>query len=85
MVLLGAAILGACAGGEFDTLEVIDRKNKNKILLTHSLLLKLASKTMAGKALIVLPNNAAFFYHQRKYSVFLKMMDDQIAYRTMMA
>lgn len=38
----------------------------------------------AGKASVVQPNAAAKAYHERKYAVFRRMLDDQKAYRDAM-
>ena len=66
-VLLGAAILGAAAGGAHAS--VGDA---------------MAAMTAVGGA--VYPNDDAEVaaYHERKYAVFVRMADDQAAYRAMM-
>lgn len=66
MVLLGAAMLGARAAGDFETLQV-------------------ASRQMAGQADRFEPAPECAAYHARKYAVFLRMVNDQRAYRTLMA
>lgn len=41
-------------------------------------------KAMAGKAHMISPNPELKSFHDRKYRVFLKMLDDQLAYRDIM-
>lgn len=66
MVLLGAAMLGACAAGEYASLAS-------------------ASVAMAGgPAIVMQPVAGGAAYHERKYRVFLRMLDDQRAYRAIM-
>lgn len=68
VMLVGAAMLGARAAGAFRTLQ-------------------LATQSMAGAgaALVVVePDADAGAYHDRKYAVFRRMLDDQRAYRNMM-
>lgn len=43
-----------------------------------------AVKAMAGKAHMISPNPELKSFHDRKYRVFLKMLDDQLAYRDIM-
>lgn len=43
-----------------------------------------AVKAMAGKAHVISPNPELKSFHDRKYRVFLKMLDDQLAYRDIM-
>lgn len=64
-VLLGSAILGACAANHFDSMES-------------------AIKSMGGRGTVVKPNKEITEFHNKKYKVFLKMLDDQLAYRKMM-
>lgn len=64
-VLLGSAILGACAAKIFDNVEI-------------------ACKKMAGKAKVIYPNADIHSYHNKKYKVFLKMIDDQRKYQEIM-
>lgn len=66
MVLLGAAMLGARAAGDFGTLQA-------------------ASGRMAGLAQRIEPRAECAGYHRRKYAVFRRMVDDQRAYRRLMA
>lgn len=39
---------------------------------------------MGGLATVIRPRNGCTEYHDRKYEVFLKMMTDQLAYRSIM-
>lgn len=64
-VLLGSAILGACAAGLFC--------NMNEAI--HS---------MAGRAGLVTPDEDTRNYHDNKYKVFLKMVQDQKEYANIM-
>lgn len=48
------------------------------------MLFKTASKAMGGSATVIRPRNGCTEYHDRKYTVFLKMMKDQLAYRSIM-
>lgn len=57
-VLLGSAILGACASGFFKDV-------------------KTAVTTMGGSGRVVKPNEATLLYHDRKYKVFLEMLESQ--------
>lgn len=64
-VLLGSAILGACAAGYFENMST-------------------AIKTMAGSGTVIIPNSDIREYHNRKYRVFLKMLEHQKEYKTLM-
>ncbi len=64
-VLLGAAILGAVAGGAYDTIQE-----------------GMAGMTRAGR--VIEPDPEARAFHDRKYAVFLRMTEDQLAYRALM-
>lgn len=64
-VLLGSAILGACASGFFKDV-------------------KTAVTTMGGHGRVVQPNKATLGYHERKYKVFLEMLQNQRKYKEMM-
>lgn len=64
-VLVGAAILGACAVGDFPN--VTD-----------------AMYAMASPSVTVSPNTGIKQYHDKKYKVFLKMLQDQLSYRELM-
>ncbi len=64
-VLLGAAILGAVAGGAYASVQD-----------------GMAAMTRAGR--IIEPDPAARAFHDRKYAVFLRMTEDQLAYRRLM-
>ena len=64
-VLLGAAVLGAVAGGAYSS--VTDG---------------MAAMTRAGR--IIEPDPATRSFHDRKYQVFLRMTEDQLAYRALM-
>ncbi|XP_058832044.1 FGGY carbohydrate kinase domain-containing protein [Topomyia yanbarensis] len=66
-VLLGSAIMGACAAGIYMDL-------------------KTAAEEMGGAAEIVKPDmsDRNRDYHERKYRVFLRMVDDQRAYEKIM-
>jgi len=64
-VLLGAAILGAVAGGAYATVQD-----------------GMAAMTRAGRVIEPDPSSRAF--HDRKHAVFLRMTDDQLAYRALM-
>ncbi len=66
-VLLGAAVLGAVAGGAYPGVRDA-----------------MASMSRAGS--VVLPGTPEVqAFHERKYSVFLRMHEDQLAYRVLMA
>lgn len=65
-VLLGSAILGACAAGLFCDMEY-------------------AMRSMAGSAKIVKPNPVANKYHEKKYKVFLQMLENQKVYKHIMS
>lgn len=65
-VLLGAAALGAVAGGAHADIRAA-----------------MAAMTRAGRT--IEPDRAAAGYHARKYQVFRRMHDDQMAYRALMA
>ena len=65
-VLLGAAILGAVAGGAYGSVQQ-----------------GMAAMTRAGR--IIEPDPASAAFHERKYKVFLRMTEDQLAYRELMA
>ena len=66
-VLLGAAILGAVAGGAYPTIEA-------------------AMAAMTRAHIAVTPRGGATAaFHDAKYAVFLRMYEDQLAYRRMMA
>lgn len=64
-VLLGSAILGACASGYFKDV-------------------KAAVKAMGGRGKAVLPQKDVLEYHEKKYRVFLKMLEDQRKYEDIM-
>ncbi len=64
-VLLGAAILGAVAGGAYGSVQQ-----------------GMAAMTRAGR--IIEPDPASAAFHDRKYKVFLRMTEDQRAYRELM-
>lgn len=64
-VLVGSAILGACASGHFKSMEE-------------------AIKNMGGLAEVIRPNVNIKLFHDKKYSVFLKMFQDQLLYRSLM-
>ncbi|WP_428376515.1 FGGY-family carbohydrate kinase [Lichenicoccus sp.] len=64
-VLLGAAVLGAVAGGAYAS-------------VTEGM----AAMTRAGR--IIEPDPATRVFHDRKYQVFLRMTEDQLAYRALM-
>lgn len=64
-VLVGAAILGACASKYFKNMEE-------------------AIQNMGGKADVIKPNLNIKSFHDKKYSVFLKMFQDQLVYRSLM-
>ncbi|KAL7307529.1 hypothetical protein TKK_0000226 [Trichogramma kaykai] len=64
-VLLGSAILGACAAQTFSS--VNDAITK-----------------MGGSAIVVHPDPETFSYHEKKYRVFKKMVDDQNQYKEYM-
>ncbi|KAF5273879.1 hypothetical protein FQA39_LY00994 [Lamprigera yunnana] len=65
-VLLGAAILGACAAKYFKDITS-------------------AIRSMAGNGTVIKPNKETVEYHNKKYKVFLKMLQDQLKYREMMS
>ncbi|XP_072943773.1 FGGY carbohydrate kinase domain-containing protein [Epargyreus clarus] len=64
-VLLGSAILGACASKHFNSIEA-------------------AVKNMGGSAEVVKPNLNNKAFHDKKYRVFLRMLQDQLKYRAIM-
>lgn len=64
-VLLGSAILGACASGFFKDV-------------------KTAVITMGGSGRVVKPNETVLLYHDRKYKVFLEMLENQKKYKEIM-
>ena len=64
-VLLGAAILGAVAGGAYASVQD-----------------GMAAMTRAGR--VIEPDPEARAFHDRKYAVFLRMTEDQLAYRSLM-
>ncbi len=64
-VLLGAAILGAVAGGAYASVQE-----------------GMAAMTRAGR--VIEPDPEARAFHDRKYAVFLRMTEDQLAYRSLM-
>ncbi|XP_055531896.1 FGGY carbohydrate kinase domain-containing protein [Wyeomyia smithii] len=66
-VLLGSAIMGACAANVYVDLET-------------------AAAKMGGQAEVVKPDmsDSNREYHERKYCVFLRMVDDQRAYQSIM-
>ncbi|XP_022918633.1 FGGY carbohydrate kinase domain-containing protein [Onthophagus taurus] len=65
-VLLGAAILGACAANFFENIEA-------------------AIHSMAGKGDVVCPDVNTQDYHRKKYQVFLKMLEHQKEYKSIMS
>jgi len=65
-VLLGSAILAACAAGRFPS--VVQ-----------------AMSQMSAVSTVIEPNPAARAFHDKKQRVFLRMHDDQLAYRREMA
>ena len=64
-VLLGAAILGAVAGGAYGSVQD-----------------GMAAMTRAGR--VIEPDPSARAFHDRKHAVFLRMTEDQLAYRALM-
>lgn len=64
-VLLGAAVLGAVAGGRFSDIGA-------------------AMAAMTGVGAVITPDVATCAYHARKYAVFLRLYEDQMAYRQLM-
>ena len=64
-VLLGSAMLAACAAGRFPS--VVE-----------------AMKQMSAIASVIEPNPSARAFHDKKQRVFLRMHDDQLAYRRLM-
>ncbi len=64
-VLLGAAILGAVAGGAYASVQD-----------------GMAAMTRAGR--VIEPDPASRGFHDRKFAVFLRMTEDQLAYRALM-
>lgn len=65
MVLVGSAMLGACAANYFPSLES-------------------ASKGMASGCDVIWPNPTVRDYHERKYSVFRQLIEDQLKYKQIM-
>ena len=68
-VLLGAAVLGATAGGAHGSVAAA----------------MAAMSAIEGAAVRPTADAAVVRYHEKKYAVFLRMSDDQRAYREMMA
>lgn len=64
-VLLGAAILGACASQYFSSINE-------------------AINVMGGNADVIHPVTDIKAFHDKKYRVFLRMLQDQLKYRTIM-
>ena len=64
-VLLGAAILGAVAGGAYGSVQD-----------------GMAAMTRAGQ--VIEPDPASRAFHDRKYATFLRMTEDQLAYKALM-
>ena len=67
-VLLGAAVLGATAGGAHGSVAEA-----------------MAAMSAIEGAVRPTADAAVVRYHEKKYTVFLRMSDDQRAYREMMA
>ena len=65
MVLVGSAMLAACAAKVFPSLEA-------------------ASKGMSSRCDVVRPNPALRDYHERKYKIFRRMVEDQLKYKEIM-
>ncbi|XP_054732853.1 FGGY carbohydrate kinase domain-containing protein [Anastrepha obliqua] len=65
MVLVGAAMLGACAAKAFESLEA-------------------TSKEMGGNGVLLKPNSSTKDFHNRKYRVFLQLLEDQRKYKSIM-
>lgn len=65
-VLLGSAILGACASGFFKDV-------------------KTAITAMGGSGTVINPDEKTQLYHDKKYKVFLEMLEDQKKYREIMS
>ncbi|XP_011182758.1 FGGY carbohydrate kinase domain-containing protein [Zeugodacus cucurbitae] len=65
MVLVGAAMLGACAANTYGNLEA-------------------TSKEMGGTGVLLKPKTSTTDYHNRKYRVFLQMLEDQRKYQQIM-
>ncbi|GAB1601133.1 FGGY carbohydrate kinase domain-containing protein-like [Argonauta hians] len=64
-VLLGAAILGAVACGNFSSIQE-------------------AMDSMGGEGSVVMPNEKNSSFHDKKFRVFLKMVEDQKVYQSIM-
>ncbi|CAL1545462.1 unnamed protein product [Lymnaea stagnalis] len=65
-VILGAAMLGACASGQFSSLQT-------------------AMTAMGGQGSVVNPDLSSCSFHQKKYNLFLEMMQDQRKYQKIMS
>lgn len=65
-MLLGSAILGACAASTFPSVEE-------------------AIRCMGGTATPIMPRSKDEKYHNKKYAVYLKMIEDQISYSKLMS
>ncbi|XP_053953203.1 FGGY carbohydrate kinase domain-containing protein [Anastrepha ludens] len=65
MVLVGAAMLGACAAKAFESLEA-------------------TSKAMGGNGVLLKPKSSTKDFHNRKYRVFLQLLEDQRKYKSIM-
>lgn len=65
-VLIGAALLGACASKFFVNVDEAITK-------------------MGGTADVIQPDTAIKSFHDKKYRVFLRMLQDQLKYRTIMS
>ncbi|XP_017475035.1 PREDICTED: FGGY carbohydrate kinase domain-containing protein [Rhagoletis zephyria] len=65
MVLVGSAMLGACAANTFGSLEA-------------------TSKAMGGTGVLLKPKSSTKDFHNRKYRVFQRMLEDQRKYKGIM-
>ncbi|XP_074237005.1 FGGY carbohydrate kinase domain-containing protein isoform X1 [Saimiri boliviensis] len=72
-VLVGAAILGACASGDFASVQMIKLRYKEEAM---------AKMSKVGK--VVFPRQEDKKYYDKKYQVFLKLVEHQMEYLAIM-
>jgi FGGY-family pentulose kinase len=84
-VLLGAAVLGAAASGEFGS---SSSSNSNSTTTTTTTTTRvesaMASMCHAGATAEPDTNPALVEFHRKKYEVFLKLIEDQLEYKRIM-
>lgn len=82
-VLLGTAMLAACAGGIHPTLEVCYLYDFLKF--ANIAIFQDAAREMGGQGVVLAPQEITINYHKKKYEVYLRMLDDQRAYSAIMS